>query len=376
MDEAEAELLEARVFAYSSCSVAIEADYEKTEAFLRFFQRDLAGASAAVDRALAIVPPAQAWLNRKTEYFSSLRLIRASLFDLRGQLVRAKDGLRAQLQWAQMALVELDSSPNEDEWLRATLLSNFASLAVDAGEPSLREELRQRAASVQWADNTKLQQFNVVRSLGWLSALDGDHLSAFREFRASADLAPSRDWKMHAVLDRSFLARELNQTVFADDELNFAVEIAAGLDLSSTRDPSPPFSGLLRLAELVAQRDPAGGREILKRYRTARAKCPTALFDGRDRRWQASELMAEAIVSRAEGRTEVAIDLLINAFDAFDKFGSRWRAALAALELAAMTGQPFFFGSAAREAQGRPHSWMARRLAELSTESPRIAAPV
>jgi hypothetical protein len=375
-DEAEAEILQARVFAYSSCSAAIEADYERVEAHLRFYRHDLAGASAAVDRALAVGPAPQAWQNHDREYFLSLRLVRASVYDLRGQLARAKEGLRAQLHWAQLALAELDADPHEDEWLRATLLSNFAVLASDAGDPSLREELRQRASTIEWSNDAKLQHFFVMRALGWLSALNGDHLGAFRDFRASAELAPSRAWKMHAVLDRSLLARELKQDVFAEDELNHALELAGELDLAApTRDPFPSFSALLKLAELAAERDPAEGRAILNRYRAARSKCPSALFDGGDRRWQASELMSEGIVARAEGRTQLATDLLINAFDAFDKLGSRWRAALAALELAAMTGQPFFYGYAAREAGGRPQSWMARRLAQLEAEQRPLEAP-
>ncbi len=374
MEQAEAELLTARVFAYSSCSAAIEADYERTEAHFCFYQKDLVGASAAVDRALAIAPATQPWLH-SSDYFLSLGIIRASLFDLRGLLARAKEGLKAQLHWTQMALVELDADPAEDQWLRATLLSNFAVLALDIGDPSLLVELRQRSSTVDWAKSTKLSQFNVVRAIGWLSALNGDHLNAFREFRASSELAPSRAWRLHSVLDRSFLARELNQAVFADDELNYAIELARELEVSSTRDATAPFSALLKLAELTAERDPVEGRAILNRYRAARSKCPAALFDGSDRRWQASELMAEAMVARAEGRTQLAIDLLVNAFDAFDKIGSRWRAALAALELAAMTGQPFFYCYAAREARDRPQSWMARRLAALDAGQAEAASP-
>jgi hypothetical protein len=365
--EARESLNAARVAAYSSNSAALQAEYEAIEATLSFYERDLPGASAALDRALAVLP-AQTSFNPDREYFLSLGLVRARAFDLRGLVARAKDGLRAQLHWQRASLCELDADPQEDQWLNATLLSNLALLVLDAGEPEFIDELRQRCSLVKWSDSTKLQRFNVVRSLGWLSALNGDHLNAFREFRASAELAPSRAWKLHAVLDRSFLARELDQATFADDELNYAIKLAGELDLSSTRDPSPPFSGLLKLAELAAERNAAEGRAILDRYRSARSKCPSVLFDSSDRRWQASELMAEAIVARAEGRTQHATDLLVNAFDAFDKLGSRWRAALAALELAAMTEEPFFFGYAAREANRRPQSWMARRLLAIKSD--------
>jgi hypothetical protein len=219
----------------------------------------------------------------------------------------------------------------------------------------------------------KLQRFTVVRSLGWLNALAGDHIGAFREFRRSSEFAPSTAWRIESVLDRSFLARELGQDMFAEDELNYAVELSKDVDSSPADAPALTFTALVKLAELVARRDPHEGRDILNRYRAARSKCPAFYFDGMDRGWQAKELMAEASVARAEGRKQMAIDLFVNAFDAYDKLGSRWRAALVALELAELTEQPFFYGYAAREANRRPNSWLARRLAALSAKQPELA---
>ncbi len=368
LEEVEAELLEARVAAFSSCSPALEADYEFTEAVLCHSRRDLAGAAAGVDRALSVVSETPAWLVTDAPYFFSLGLVRARACDLRGLVVRAKEGLHAQLHWSRMALHEFDTDPREDDWVGSWFLSNFALLTVDAGDPGILEELCQRVATAQWAKGTQLQQFNVVRSVGWLRALAGDHLGAFREFRTSSELAPSRAWKLHSILDRSFLARELGQEMFAEEELNYAIELSDELDLEASRDFAPPFSALVKLAELAAARDASKGRAILDRYRAARSKCPPILFDGTDRAWQATELMAEASVARAEGREQLAIDLYVNALDAFDKLGSTWRAALAALELAEMTGQPFFLGYAGREASRRPQSWLARRLATLRPE--------
>ncbi|MGP6188719.1 MAG: hypothetical protein ACLPSH_01315 [Vulcanimicrobiaceae bacterium] len=373
LDEIEELLLGARVAAYSSCSAALEADYEFFEATVRFYSRDLDAASAALERAMTAAPPAQLWLKRQQEYFLSLGLVRARAFDLRGLLARAKEGLLAQLEWARLALSELDAQPLEDHWVSATLLSNFASFAVQVGEPSLADELRQRSAHMSWVDSTKLCHFNVVRAVGWLCALGGDHVGAFREFRRSAELAPSTAWRIESILDRAFLARELGQEMFADDELNYAIELAKDVDLSPAKGSSVEFTALVKLAELTAKRDPNEGRAILNRFRTARSKCPAILFDGMDRGWQAKELVAEATVARAEGRQQLAIDLFVNAFDAYDKLGSRWRAALVALDLAEMTEQPFFYGYAAREANCRPNSWLGRRLATLSSKQPELA---
>lgn len=372
-DEAEEHLLDARVAAYSSCSPALEADYEHAEASFRVSARDQQGALAAIEQSLMVAPPLQPWLRRGNDYFLPLGLVRARALDLRGLLSRMKDGILSQLHWARLALCELEAHSRDDQWLSATLLSNFAAVATVLGDPELAAEMRQRSEDVEWADSMKLQRFNVVRDLGWLSALGGDHIGAFREFRRSIDLAPSNAWRIESVLDRSFLARELGQEMFAQDELDYAIELAANLDLSSTTDPSPPFAALVKLAELAAKRDPNEGRAILDRYRAARSKCPAIYFDGMDRGWQAKELVAEATVARGEGRTQMAIDLFVNAFDAYDKLGSHWRAALVALELAEMTEQPFFFGYAAREANRRPQSWLARRLATLSAKQPELA---
>ncbi len=372
-DEAEESLLEARVAAYSSCSPALEADYELAEANVRFYGRDLPAASAALERALMVGPPIQPWLNHGQEYFQSLGVVRARALDLRGALARAKEGLLSQLHWARLALSELDAQPREDQWLAATLLSNFSAAAVEVGEPEFVTELAQRAASIEWSESMRLQRFNVVRVLGWLKALAGDHIGAFREFRRSTEFAPSASWKIESVLDRSFLARELGQDMFAADELDHALELAGDLELSAGASSPIACIALVKLAEQAAKRNAEEGRAILSRYRSARSKCPAMSFDAMDRGWQAQELMAEATVARAENRQQLAIDLFVNAFDAYDKLGSRWRAASVAVELAEMTEQPFFHGYAAREANRRPNSWLARRLATLSAKQPELA---
>ena len=371
-EDAEEHLVEARVAAYSSCSPEFEADYELGEANLRFTARDFQAASAALERCLSVAPPVQPWLKQGQQYFLPLGLVRARGYDLRGLLARPKDGIAAQLHWARLGLCELDAQDQKDQWLNAALLSNFSGLALEVGEPEFIDEIARRGASAKWTSSTELQRFNVVRSLGWLRALSGDHIGALREFRRSAELAPSPAWKIESVLDRSFLARELDQEIFADDELDYAFELASGVEPSAAPDPAPAFMALVKLAELAAKRDANEGRAVLDRYRSARSKCPAIYFDGMDRGWQAKELVAEGTVARAEGRQQTAIDLFVNAFDAYDKLGSRWRAALVALDLAEMTEQPFFYGYAAREAHRRPNSWLARRLAALSAKQPEL----
>ncbi len=361
-EDVQAALLEARVAAYSSCTPALEADYETTEAHFRYYRQDYDAAACALDRALSVSEPAQPWLRHDRAYFLSLGLVRARAFDLRKVLAQ-KEGLRAQLHWARVALNELDAEPCEDQWVYATLLSNFALLAKQAGDTALVEDLEGRLSALDWKNSMGLQRFNIVRSLGWLRALAGDHLGAFREFRSSAELAPSKAWKLCAVLDRSFLARELGQDLFADEELLYALELTKEIDWSPGREAAPPFTALVQLAQLVGARNPAEGRAVLNRYRAARAKCPAITFNAGDRGWCAEESLAEAIITRGEGRTQLATDLFVNAFDGFDKLGSHWLAARAALELAEITGQPFFHAYASREAQRRPQSWLARRLA-------------
>jgi hypothetical protein len=361
IDDVQAALLEARVAAYSSCTPALEADYETTEAHFRYCRQDYDAAALALDRALSVSEPAPLWLRHDRAYFLSLGLVRARAFDLRKVLAQ-QEGLRAQLHWARMALNELDAEPREDQWVYATLLSNFALLAKQAGDAALIEDLQRRLSAIDWKNSMGLQRFNIVRSLGWLRALAGDHLGAFREFRSSAEFAPSKAWKLCAVLDRSFLARELGQDFFAEEELLYALELAKEIDWSLGREAAPPFTVLVQLAQLVGARYPGEGRAVLNRYRAARAKSPATAFNAGDRGWQS---LAEAIITPGEGRTQLATDLFVNAFDGFDKLGSRWLAALAALELAEITGQPFFHAYASREASRRPQSWLARRLAAL-----------
>jgi tetratricopeptide (TPR) repeat protein len=363
LEGAESHLLSARVWADASSSRPLEADVEFTDAVLHFSARDFEQAVESLERSLGVGEPLGApWRPQEPAYFLSWGVVRSRVLDLGGVLARNKERLAGQLHWARRALSELDACPGEDEWLKATLLSNFAAIAMEIGDPALLAEIRQRAEQIAWSDSMALQRFNVVRFLGWLHALAGDHVGAFREFRRSSDLAPTRPWKIESVLQSCFLARELGQRLIGDGELDYAIDLAGSLE-TSTSTPAPAFSALLKLAELAAKRSAEEGRALLVRYRAARAKCSPALFNGGDLDWQAKELVAEAMVARAEGRDDAAEDLLINAFDAYDRLGSRWRAALVAIELLEITEQPFFEGYARREAGMRPNSWLARRLA-------------
>jgi tetratricopeptide (TPR) repeat protein len=363
MDDAERLLADCRVAAYSTAIPALEGDYELTEAALHYVTGDTSRMDASISRALAICEPREAWAKDSDRYLFSLRHVHARAYDLRGFSLRRVRGPVAQIECVRQALSEIDGSQNEDTWLYSHFLYNLAVLARENDHLDLIGEVKSRAASFDWSPNLNFHRFQTLSAIGWLEALSGDHIGALRQFRAAGEFAPSQSWKLTSVLDRAFLARELGQSIFAEDELLFATDLAGKIDWTGTRDVF--FPSLVRLAQLVASNNPAAARKLLERYRKVRANMPATVFAKVDPIWHGVELMAEADVARAEGRNQLAIDLYINAFEAFDKLGCRWRASLAAIELSELTDQPLFRGYAAAEAQRRPNSWIARRMATI-----------
>ncbi len=352
--EARKALDDARVWAYAG-GAELSAELEYFDFLWHFAGGDLAQARAAIARGLEI----DASMGKSESHLYSLAAIRARFFEMLGALEGTNENYKGQAQFLQRALEELDGSEIPDVWTHAALTANLAFLVRDLdleGVGMLRERLNALLRTSYLAPLV----YGILRSLAWCAAMTGDHLGAFRDLREASNVAGTPSLQLLATIDRVLLAQGLRQNLTAREELERCQDLATRIDWE--RISGDERMGLLFLAQALAPHRARAGRTMLERYQRIKSKYSQATLARMDRRIRADEQFTEGVVARAEGNDAAAVRALLDAFEIWNAIGYRWRAALAAIELAALTKDSRYAGYAAAEAAKRPASWLAERL--------------
>jgi len=363
---AEEDLAAARIHVYSAPSPALEAEFEYYCAMLRWVQGDFAAGETGARRVLDIENGAPSHEGSTPPLAAS----RARAVMILGYEVAREGRFRAYVDLLLHALAELDCGDGSDPYLEAVLLRDIAFGARELDLPTVAAVVRERAEILPWTPELDEQHAHVLRSLAWCAALAGDHLGALRNLRLSAEIAPSATWRLLALLERSYLARELDQQILAEEELRLAQDLSATIDWERTKGEET--FGLLHLALLTAERDPAAAQGWLARYDSLYQNSSPLLLGRPDPRARALELYARGSVAEAEGLASHAVALYTDAFELWDRLGCSWRAALAASRLARSTGGASFLEYEERAAQRRPESWLALQYARSRPTFPLV----
>jgi hypothetical protein len=365
-DVADALLLDARIHACLSGNPEVEAEVEFLTARLHWATGALDQVKSSVARTLDAGTAPASWLLDKPvrSHFLAISESRARAKDLLGLVAAVEHDFERQATLIREAISELEASPQPDPYTYACLLMNLAVLVRDLDGLDVYEFLRTRTAEFRFTPSTKVQEFYVRRAIGMRHALHGDHIGGLREFRLSADAAPSQALRIIALLDRVVLAREIGERIFAQEELEHALSLSASIDWSSDRVPDR--FPLFMLAQELAQHRTADARRLLDRYFKLKTPAAPNAIGRLDPRFTADENVAVAAVLRAEGEERRAAALLLDAFETFSTIGYMWRAALVAADLAEITGEPKFFAFAMSQAEVRPQSWLTRRLRSIA----------
>jgi len=358
-DEAVAVLHLARVYAFGAACAELEADFEFTQSALHFAVGEVDLAEAAACSALDVRQPR---FRTPGDYFVPIAQTRARASNMRGVLAATREDFGTQLVHARDTLRELEQAPQADAWFWAAGLMQLAFHVRDFDLIADAAFLRRAVADVRWPEEMARMHFEIHRALGWSSALCGDDLSAFRSFRLCVEIAPTQAWKIIAFVDRASLGRELHQRHSAREEIEYAAALADDFDWS---DAGEERIGLAQLAGELAPFAPARAEAILSRYRTIGSRLSPYALHNVIRRPRAYESMAEGAVALALGNQSFAVVNFLAAFSVFDELGYQWLAARAAIELAELDAGERFRAYAKREAQLRPGSWLARRVAAL-----------
>jgi tetratricopeptide (TPR) repeat protein len=343
-DEAERAFFEARVYLWSTRNAELQAELEYYEAVFAWSSRDLDAASqharAALDEASLSV--------------------HARALELLGAIAASSGNYLGQADYLERALTHIESFSERDVWVEAHILYNLSILVRELHLDSIVDRLGKRVESLPWTDETAVPRFEALRHVAWCYALSGNHVKAFRLLRESAEIAPTIPWRILAFLDRSMLAREMGEVLFAEDEMQGAETIAEGFDWNASSGDER--LALLQLAELTAERAPERARRYIERYRAIKRRMSALHAFRADRRLRALECYAEAAVARAHDQYDRAILLLNEAFHIWSSIGYAWRGVVSSLLLYELTEEPHFRECASHNIQRFSASWITRRF--------------
>jgi hypothetical protein len=347
-------LLQARVHAYAAGAPALEAELTHIEAHAALLAGSLDEAVLTA-RAVFAIPPLAPYLS-EAKHFVPLQHSRARAHDLLAFAAARRENYRQQQEHCCAALAECDRSAQKDVVLEARLLTNLAVFAREFGDDG---SVLARFKALPETPAIAPERYEIYRSLAWASALCGDHLGAFRHLRDAADMAPTTTTRIRATLDRAYLARELKQGLIALDELDYAERLAASVDWDHIPVNEDVLDTLAQLAEALALVSPARARSTFERYRALKTKLPAIRLASADRRAGAEALAVDAAISQAEGNSERAQQLYLEAFVIWDSLGYKVRAALVARALAALGAGERFSAYLRAAATQWPKSWLA-----------------
>ena len=353
--EATAAFDDARAYVQASMCPALEAEFDLLEALAYFMARNPRRCEVGCAKALAPAP----FVFGPMPHFVPIEHTRARVYSLRGYIAASVGHYGDQLRHARRSVDELESCPIPDEWLRLTMLSHVAMLAREMGDLREAAFVRRRLNEATWIEELAPIRYEILRSLAWLSAIRGDHLSAFRDLRAAMDLATSNSLRLAVSVDKAYLARELRQDVVAREELDYAERLSDSINWEELGNGE--IDVLVRFAQALAPENAAKARSLLSRYRRLRGARQSIHPSSFDERARLIEVVADGIICRAEGRIERAIELLQDAFVRWTKSRHKWRAAIVAVELAELGAGNSSNSFLGEQAALYPNSWIALR---------------
>jgi hypothetical protein len=285
-----------------------------------------------------------------------------------GSLAAARGDFAAQDSYLKRSLAEIENSPVPDAWFRAAQLANVATFARESGAAADLAFVRERFEAIAWIPELMPLRYDILNCLAWASALNGDHLGAFRDLRGAIESAPSAPLRIAASVDKAYLARELRQDLVASEELDYAERLSDSVCWSDTVNRE--IDVLLRFSQALAPEKPQKARRLFELYLKLREGVKSQHPASFDERSRLSETVAEGIICRAEGNLEHARELLRHAFLRWMLLGYSWRAAVVAIELAELGAGAESAAFLAEEAVRRPNSWIAFRARLLARSAP------
>lgn len=368
IDKAEGSLTNARALGFATGSTALEGEIHFVAAMVAWKDGRIAHGRNFIDSILRLEEPCDASIDAfKAPHIFPLPYWRARAFEIESRMSSSDEDAQASSYIS--SLLEFERAPGSDRFIEASVLYNATVLLRETGNCQLRDTLVERAANFPWTDGLAFFEFFVYHNFGARSAYEGDHISALRNYRRSAEVAPSTALKLLALLDRCRLIFDLGESLSATEELDYALKLSRQVDWSKTT--SYERRALLALGSLLAPFDVQQARAAFNRYHSTSTAVWTAVTPEEAKQSRAISCHAESRILFAEGEPKRGILALLDAHCNSAEIGFNRLKAITALELWQHTGEAQYLDVASREALQYRDSILARRMRTLMGQASR-----
>jgi DNA-binding CsgD family transcriptional regulator len=276
-------------------------------------------------------------------------------------IAKSRLDTRAQIERYLCALDEFALARPPDQVTRASALVSLLALCREMQIPEALQRARQAYDAIEWVDGLVAAYFEATRHLGWIDALAGDTLAAFRWLRLASQRPPTEAWRIIALLDRAYLAKCTGEIAFAHELLYDAH--ASAKEFEWPNDSQQRATAFILFAELFSDVDPAIAHAYLARLRSVSSSNALGYDQRRDPRARAIANYSMAIAYVHLGQPEDAQELLLESWAVFEESRYGWRAALCALELFRLTRDDLWLSRARTRITPWPNSWIAKDVA-------------
>lgn len=373
LGDAEKSLINARAYGFPTSSGALEGEIQFISSLVSRKNGAEKLSEKFIDAILAIEEDPSPLTSRRSveSYPFSAGYWKARAFESRALGIEVTADTSSQAKFFIRALTEFDRGAVEDRFIEASILYNATVLMRECGHRELTEFATSRATAFPWVPGVSFFEFFVFHNFGLRCAYEGDHISALRNFRRSAEVAPSTPLRLLAILDRCALTFELGESLSFAEELDYALRLSGQVDWNATT--TFERRALLGLASVLANVDVMRARSLFNKYSGGTAAIWEVMTPLESKKARATYWYAESKVLFAEGQKSMAISALLNSYNACNEVGYNRLKAIAALDLWENTGELEFGDIVRREAGRYRNSIIARRLrASIGNEEPKI----
>ncbi len=291
---------------------------------------------------------------------------RARLLQLLGRIDVRRENYAAAAHEFTAALGELDKSKSPDVKGRARILNALGFIAAETIDLRLGRLVRREYETSTWSGDTRVERFQVLDYLAWLSLLEGEVARAWDERQFALTLATGTGFHPIALIGAAQLAGVVGDRFSESRYLDLAGTLLVRGDHAGA-DAERRIAMLSFMAAVPAA-NAETARKVLASYDCARPRrTEMPAFEG-DRRVDAYEHYARGKMAIAEGRTQQGVAELQQALELSTQLGYRLRSAIVANDLRAVTGDRRYAQTALEALRNTPNAWIRPVLERRTTE--------
>ena len=353
-DKGETMLEEAAALAARSApAIAPEVAYYR--ALSRWGAHQLAEAEEIVERALP----------------QATDVVRSRLLQLLGWIDIRRENYGAAAHEFTAALDELDKAKRADVKGRASILHALGGIAAETIDLRLGRLVRREYEANTWSEDTRIERFQVLEQLSWLSLLSGDVARAWDERQFALTLTIDTSYHAIALI---FVAQASGIVGDRFSEMR-SLDLAGALLLRGDQVALDIERRIALLTFAANAREPQleTARQLLTLYDRSRPRRTEMLALEGDRRVDASEEFARGRVAMLGGESKQGVLHLEHSLDLWTRLNYRMRIALTANELRLATGDRRYANVALDALRNAPDAWLRPALEPRAAEADPLA---